>query len=129
MANNAKKAKMREVRMSDSHLLTFKEEKVDIEKNDPVHAIFGSAITSTKHAEIDQFTVSEHSSDSRNVVNDKGKFSNYFRIRTHQNLDDQEHDHTDENMYHHDVMSINAEENKSEAADSQGKTLILITLN
>jgi hypothetical protein len=122
MVNSAKKGKMREVRKSDSQFHTFKEETVDFVKNDPVHTIFASAMADTKQAEIDQFTVSEHSSDSRNVANEKGKFSNDFRIRIEQNLDDQEHDHTDENLNNNDDMSINAEENKSEGAESQGNS-------
>lgn len=122
MVNSAKKGKMREVRKSDSQFHTFKEETVDFVENDPVHTIFASAMADPKQAEIDQFTVSEHSSDSRNVANEKGKFSNNFRIRTEQNLDDQEHDRTDENLNNNDDMSINAEENKSEGAESQGKS-------
>jgi hypothetical protein len=122
MVNSAKKGKMREARKSDSQFHTFKDETVDFVENDPVHTIFATAMADVKQAEIDQFTVSEHSSDSRNVAIEKGKFSNDFRTRIEQNLDDQEHDHTDENLNNNDDMSINAEENKSEGAESQGNS-------
>lgn len=72
-----------------------------------------------RDVENDQFSISAHSSDSANAINEKGDFSAIFGSEFKFGLEENDNHSHNEKCEDDDEYSINAEESKSEHNQSQ----------